>query len=571
MTWKRLEAGAVDPNIDEGVAAEVGDALWFLARQWQVGEFRGEDAASPTVLEAEVQTFPVTKFWTADANGQRRTVGREQFGVPLETLAEQEPIATGPAAVRLRLESGAALLRRLGVSGVPTELLDALQQGYALSGVPDDGLDPVGHARLRLLARHSLDGARLRAAIEADGGDPAALPELVTLDDATRDKAAAVIAAWQRQEESLFVDGAALAWSGRRLEYRFGVTAVTPTGTIELNAPEYPGGRLDWHHFDVAEVNDVAVPRPGRRQAAPPAATSVTKQLRVLPVPLQFAGQPVSRWWEIEDRDTYFGDLAGGPEDLARSVIAAYSAVAGDNWYVVPCTLDVGTLARMVSVRVRDDFGGSTTVPAAAVVDDLAAARPWRWFELHGDPSVDRGEAPLLFLPPVVSTVEQGRPLEAVEFRRDEMANMAWAIERRVESNAERAVDREAGPRPAPLAPPADGAWRYRLATDVPDHWVPLVPVRITAARPEIVLRRGRVAASDKGASANVAKGRILEPERPFVLCEEELPSGGLRVTRAYQLARSADGGVHLWTGRRKQPSGGPMARTPLRFDELTM
>lgn len=567
MTWKRLEAGAVDPNIEEGVAAEVADGLWFLTRQWQVGEFRGEDAASPTVLEAEVQTFPVTKFWTTDAKGRRMTVGREQFGVPLETLAEQEPIATGPAAVRLRLESGAALLRRLGVAGVQAALVDALQQEYALTNVPDDGLDPVGHARLRLLARHALDAARLLAAIADGGGDPAALPELATLDDAQRDEAAAVIAAWQRQEESLFVDGEALAWSGRRLEYRFGVTAVTPTGTIELTAPEYPGGRLDWHHFDVAAVEEVAVARPGPRQ---PEATKATKQLRVLPVPLQFGGQPESRWWEIEDRDTYFGDLAGGPEDLARSVIAAYSASAGDNWYVVPCTLDVGTLARVVSLRVRDSFGGSTPVPSAAVVDDLAGARPWRWFELHGDPSVDRGQAPLVFLPPVVSTVEQGRPLEAVEFRRDEMANMAWAIERRVESNAERPVDREAGPRPARLPKPEDGAWRYQLATDVPDHWVPLVPVRIKAARPEVVLRRGRVAASFKSGEANVAKGRILEPERPFVLCEEELPSGGLRVTRAYQLTRSADGGVHLWTGRRKQPSGGPMARTPLRFDELT-
>ena len=176
-----------------------------------------------------------------------------------------------------------------------------------------------------------------------------------------------------------------------------------------------------------------------------------------------------------------------------------------------------------------------------------------------------------MFLPPVVNTIQQGRPLEAVEFRRDEMANMAWAIERRVESVAERAVDREAGPRPAPLPLPDDGAWRYQLATDVPDHWVPLVPVRIDGASPDIVLRRGRVAAGAEDGSANVAKGRILEPERPFLLCEEELPSGGLRVTRAYQLARSADGGVHLWTGRRKQPSGGPMARTPLHFDALTI
>jgi hypothetical protein len=568
MSWKRLEAGGVDPNIDEGIAAAVADPVWFLARQWQVGEFRGEDAATPIVLEAEVDTFPVTKFWTEDEKGDRQTVARGQFGVPLETLAEREPITTGPAAIRLRLESGAALLRRLASSGVADSVLAALQDEYALTAVPDDGLDPVGHARLQLLARHALDAPRLEAAIAVAGGDPAALSELAVLADGPRAAAAAEIAAWQRQEAALFTEidaDAPSAWSARRLEYRFGVTAITPAGTIELTAPEYPGGRLDWQHFDVASVSKVAGPKP------PAPATDVPKHIRVLPIPLQFAGMPAARWWEFEDGGAYFGDLAGGPEDLARSVVAAYSAVAGEDWFVVPCTLDVGTVAQVVSLRVLDDFEGWTTVEAAAVADASSSdERPWRWFELRGDPSVGRGQAPLLFLPPVVSTVEQGRPLEAVEFRRDEMANMAWAIERRVESTAGRPVDREAGPRPEPLPPPDDGAWRYQLATDVPDHWVPLVPVRINGRRPDVVLRRGRVAADENAASANHAKGRILEPERPFILCEEELPAGGLRVTRAYQLARSADGGVHLWTGRRKQPSGGPMARTPLHFDKLT-
>ncbi len=510
----------------------------------------------------------MTKFWTEDEKGDRQTVGRGQFGVPLETLAEREPITTGPAAIRLRLESGAALLRRLASSGAADSVLAALQHAYTLTAVPDDGLDPVGRARLQLLARHALDAARLEAAIAAAGGDPAALPELAVLADGPREAAAAVIAAWQRQEAALFTEidaGGPSAWSARRLEYRFGVTAVTPSGTIELTAPEYPGGRLDWQHFDVESVPKVAAPKPPRP------ATQIPKHLRVLPIPLQFAGMPASRWWEFEDGNAYFGDLAGGPEDLARSVVAAYSAVAGDDWFVVPCTLDVGTVAQVVSLRVLDDFEGWTTVESAAVVDAASSdERPWRWFELHGDPSVGRGQAPLLFLPPVVSTVEQGRPLEAVEFRRDEMANMAWAIERRVESTAGRPVDREAGPRPEPLPPPDDGAWRYQLATDVPDHWVPLVPVRINGARPDVVLRRGRVAAAGDVGDANTAKGRILEPERPFILCEEELPTGGLRVTRAYQLARSADGGVHLWTGRRKQPSGGPMARTPLHFDKVT-
>ncbi len=565
MTWQRLEAGAVDPAIEEGIAAGVADPLWFLARQWQVGEFRGEDAASPVLIEAVVRAAPVIKYWTEDDDGTRTTVPRQQLGVPLEALAEREPITTGPAAIRLRLESGAALLRRLAQSDAPRALLAELRGAYPLSDLPDDSLDPVGHARLRLLARHSLDADAVLAALAGAGGDPAALPELASLPERPRTRAAGVVAGWQRHEALLFSEigpGDPSAWSARRLEYRFGVTAAVPGGdVIELAAPEYPGGWLDWHHFDVATYPEPA----GSEPASAPSAEA--KHIRVLPIPLQFAGMPASRWWEFEDGDAYFGDLAGGPDDLARSVVAAYSAVAGEDWFSVPCTLPTGSVAQVVRVRVLDDFGRWTSIPAAAAADDAAGDRPWRWFELHGDPSPARGDAPLLFLPPVIDTVQQGRSLEAVEFRRDELANMAWAIERHVESMAGRPVDRDAGARAEPLAPAPDDAWRYQLATDVPDHWVPLVPVRIRGDRPDVVLRRGRIAASEDPAEANVAKGRILEPEQPFLLCEEELPAGGLRVTRRYQLARSSDGGVHLWTGRRKQPSGGPMKRTPLRFD----
>jgi hypothetical protein len=291
--------------------------------------------------------------------------------------------------------------------------------------------------------------------------------------------------------------------------------------------------------------------------------------LSSLATPLEFAGMPASRWWEFEDHDVDFGDLAGGPDDLARSIIAAYAMVAGDDWLIVPCTLTSGSIARVTSLRVLDDFGQRTVITATAVGDERAATRPWRFFELSADPGPGRTEAPMLFLPPVVATTEQGRPLESVEFRRDEMANLAWAIERRIESQAGRAVDREAGGAP-PRRDRDDvegNDWRYRLSTDVPDHWVPLVPVRIDGASPQIVLRRGRIALEG---DAQPAKGRILEPERPFVMREEEIPVGGIRVTRRYQVTRGGDGKVRAWVGRHKAPAGGPMRRTPLRFDALT-
>ena len=43
-SWVRLEPRSHDATMREGIRARVYDPLWLLARQWQVGEFEGEDS-----------------------------------------------------------------------------------------------------------------------------------------------------------------------------------------------------------------------------------------------------------------------------------------------------------------------------------------------------------------------------------------------------------------------------------------------------------------------------------------------------------------------------------------------
>ena len=157
----------------------------------------------------------------------------------------------------------------------------------------------------------------------------------------------------------------------------------------------------------------------------------------------------------------------------------------------------------------------------------------------------------------------QSAPIEEVAFLRDETANLGWAAELRVESAAGRTVDRAARARAAmpPPAPPAEGAWDYRLATPVPEHQIPLVPVYKDAA---LYLQRGRMASSATG-----ALGQVLEPGSALLIFDDEVPATGARVTRSWQMARTGRGDVVLWVGRRKD--AGPPRRSPgLRFDELT-
>ena len=45
--WNRLEGRPRSHDFGRALKAEVRDALWMLTKQWQLGEFRGDDAGSP--------------------------------------------------------------------------------------------------------------------------------------------------------------------------------------------------------------------------------------------------------------------------------------------------------------------------------------------------------------------------------------------------------------------------------------------------------------------------------------------------------------------------------------------
>ena len=63
--------------------AEVHDPVWFLGRQWQLGEHRGTDAASPALVHVTVTETPVTGRSAAPEDDPRIT--------PPEAIIESEP------------------------------------------------------------------------------------------------------------------------------------------------------------------------------------------------------------------------------------------------------------------------------------------------------------------------------------------------------------------------------------------------------------------------------------------------------------------------------------------------
>ena len=119
-------------------------------------------------------------------------------------------------------------------------------------------------------------------------------------------------------------------------------------------------------------------------------------------------------------------------------------------------------------------------------------------------------------------------------------------------------------------------ALEYALSTQVPENWIPLVPVRLNpyGHDPAIRLVRGKMPMYDKDGSEIEyvrSQGKILESDSSsnFQLYEEEIPRSGIQVRRHYQYTRWLDGSTHLWIGRAKRTGSGP-GSSDLRFDTIS-
>ena len=357
--------------------------------------------------------------------------------------------------------------------------------------------------------------------------------------------------------------------------------AVTVAGRLSddpfdekpLTAAEFYDGHLDWSSFDLdLEVN---LGTQGDRTVASIVETTI-------PAPVTFRGAPAPRFWEFEDARIEYGLLPVAQTDVAQLLMIEYASSYGNDWFVIPLALSVGSLTAVDSLVITDSFGVRTLL--RPIGHQALPAPHWRMFQLAfirrpGDEGIPGAAHNLFFLPPSLGKSLNGPPLEDVLFMRDEMANLAWAIERVVESPIEAPVPRTeraetTGGPPAtdPTTPPSAAAPppRYLLASTVPAHWIPLLPVQLRVAPDRIVsrLRRGAVLQPDGTQKTHEAVGRILNAGSELMIFDEEVPREGIHVSRHWQLARWIDGRTLVWQGHRKQVGRGE-GSSGLRFDSV--
>jgi len=206
--------------VGDALRAKVNDPVWFLGRQWQLGEHRGRDAASPALVHLTVTETPVTGPTPAPDDDPRVT--------PPEAIIESEPEQWWTIGRRVRV--GRALRAAVPADRRrdPALLLGRLGAPYEqLNGKVLDGL------------------ALYRARVPLGLGPALFTAEGVPLTEPTDD------------------------WQPAELAY----TASFAAGPVTLTIPRHDGGDVDWYSATAKGPNPPA-PSPAAVRTSYPTRVS---------------------------------------------------------------------------------------------------------------------------------------------------------------------------------------------------------------------------------------------------------------------------------------------------------
>ncbi len=589
QVWNRLEPRPRKQNFDRALRAEIRDALWMIARQWQFGELNGEDTGSAVFSRVEMETSQITRI------SKKKSAGGRAYdpSIPLEAEVEKRDFE---ADLMLRLDLSRQYLRMLAATTPPNyvtieaDLKSSAILSFVVPPVPsaasaDIYSNPTLLQTTLAIANNAFDGYALFLFLKQTGNT---VSMLLSAPDTNADAIGVAFVQWFERVYAQPIPSDD-AWQPSQLEYQFACAAPKSASDYTIfTANEYYQGHLDWYSFDIEKDS--------RRfdhslTAVAPDKTKIKRdQFTVFPSPVVFGGMPAARYWEMEDRQVNFGSITATTTDTARLLLAEFGLIYGNDWSLLPYTVPVGSICEVRNIVVTDVFGQKTIVLAAGAGSNDDWTR-WAMYTLSQQgPGANRADT-RLFIPPAIDQLQESTPVESITFARDEIANMVWGIETLVSdglSGSERGI--EAATRlknflaslPAPLVPPAAVAntakISYNLMSAVPENWIPFVPVRLgSMLSRDIQLQRAAMPRVNHGLANDRVRPRTKLLRHglnggnwaPYFIHEEEVPRSGAVVSASWQRARWHDGKVVFWQGIRKQNGRGE-GNSGLKFDYLT-
>jgi hypothetical protein len=591
-TWNRLEGRPRTTNFDRALKAEVRDALWMLTKQWQMGEFQGDDAGSPVFAKLHMDVTRLTKYRAGDlSQSNKNPVEKFEENLPLEARVERRPIpfkVFGQGiSLDLRLLMGRQWLKLIKPIG---NFAQAYIDRYPIA-VPDPKKDAQLCAHQEVwqtfsaVAGRRMDGYSLYNYLKESTNPPHHAYDGIAGIAGKESEIDTLATKFIQWFETLYLQPASQdAWNSSHLEYQFACSAPTPTTEKVYTADEYYQGHLDWYNFDLGPNSEGLGSLP-----TPPVDPRSTNTQTLIPAPLVFEGMPNTRWWSFEDRKTNFGDVKPDTTDLAKLLLIEFGLVYANDWFLIPYTLPTGSIASIRGMMVTNVFGERFWIESAGSGLDDKWQR-WSMFTINTKGNANEVADTSLLLLPTVPKIQESSPLEEILLIRDEMANMVWAIEKTIplptgnsKSGSEAAIETHnfyQGLIPKPINPAVtkinDAKISYLAMTSVPEQWIPFVPVHLDGNNRKIQLQRAAMPRILEGDSSKPRKVRPrtvlmqlgLNKKEPYFIHEEEVLRAGVRVTQSFQRTRWHDGQTFVWMGVRKQTGRG-QGSSGLAFDKI--
>jgi hypothetical protein len=598
--WNRLEPRARKEDFDKNLQAGVHDALWFLTRQWQFGEFQGEDTGSAIFAKLLLQTTQLSHY-----KAFNDTIVPYSDLTPLEETVEQ---THAPLNDKTRILSGkyfrkilvakAVALVDFQISLYNQKLKTIFKYQKPAEILPEDTIETlVSKAKLLVntelvqfatfFSEDDFDGFQLYLSAKNNLNNTVTNISLknthnVALNAALTD----YIEIFEElySEELNQIKG---AWNPRQLEYQFKclMPEENNTKTI-LTSEEYYTGELDWYSFD---IDNTSASKVTFKDTVVDQNLVKNSVMTVIPTEARFSGMPNSRWWQFEDGAVDLANFKADTTDIANMVFSEYAFMYSNDWHIIPIPMEVGTLAEIKGIVVKDVFGEREYINSASQgsTDNWTS---WGMYNLSTRLDVlDNSQAvdTRLFMPPSTMKTHESKPIEHVHFLRDEMANMVWGIETRFDNGLGKGADghilsNELKALLEKLSPPvesilAEGAvFEYILGNSVPENWIPFIPVHLgDGLNRAIQFQRAAMPRTFKNNNKPIRPTTTLlrigvgtDKAKPYFINEEEIPKAGTKVMSTYQRTRWYNGKVVSWYGNRKTLGRGE-GSSGLQFDQL--
>jgi len=612
IAWNRLEGRPRHEEFNESLAMSIHDPLWMMTRQWQFGEYKAENRGSSILAKIAMESKRLTHH-TSIEDEDFDAYPTTPNDIPLEVLLERlEPRLT----LFQKAEIGKILIKKLrrmhmANGGSSQAAADAIQNlleafPFEVPAEPDainwnqkiNDISLLSNKKSRQyiasIAGRLPDGWSIYKSLKTSPGSIGSVLPTYQGDGTELEE---TFVAWV--EKTYAIPNTDL-WHKDSLEYKMKIGYQSDSGsqgTYDTLKAEYDNGKVDWYSFD-RDLDAVELTN-GDGQDVP---ESVIDVVSVIPSSAKFQGMPNKRLWKLEDAKIDLAHLDIDRSEIVKQVLAEFALVYSNDWATMPYSFPMNSMNRVKGIVITDVFGENTLLNSSTMNSPLTSdidGSSWTKWSLYSNDKNFSSDAVLnnsiqnsvqnesLFIAPTIISSLHGETIEEVYFMRDEIDNRVYAIESKVFHQAlgmregelmsnelknylkDILVDTEDSEFYAQLV--------YKLGDEIPDNWIPFVPVRKENSTRSIVLQRAALPRFSNTGQAHIRPRTELlrfglneddSQSSPYFINEEEIPRTGIKISDQYQRTRWHGGKTYLWLARQKKIEKLPVS-SGLSFDNI--